>query len=125
MIDSNSAEAPRPRLATQSGRLGQVSWAMFEWARNPYYILMVIYIFGPYFSTEVIGDPVRGQEMWGYINGFAGMITACLAPFLGAIADKVGRRKPWIGAFVITMAPAIAVVFQCRRPDCIVTVAIG
>jgi len=86
---------------------GQFSWALFEWARNPYYILIVIYIFGPYFSTVVITDPVRGQEIWGYINGFAGAVTACLAPFLGAIADKVGRRKPWIGAFVIMMVPAI------------------
>ncbi len=34
-------------------------------------------------------------------------MTACLAPFLGAIADKVGRRKPWIGAFVLMMFPAI------------------
>jgi UMF1 family MFS transporter len=84
-----------------------VSWALFEWARNPYYILIVIYIFGPYFSTEVIGDPIRGQAIWGYINGFAGAVTACLAPFLGAIADKVGRRKPWIGAFVLMMFPAI------------------
>ena len=64
--------APFTFDAPKSGRLGQVSWALFEWARNPYYILVVIYIFGPYFSTEVIGDPVRGQETWGYINGFAG-----------------------------------------------------
>lgn len=95
----------------QNGRLGQVSWALFEWARNPYYILIVIYIFGPYFSTEVIGDPVRGQAVWGYINGFAGAVTACLAPFLGAIADKVGRRKPWIGVFVVIMAPAIVMLW--------------
>ena len=87
--------------------LGQFSWALFEWARNPYYILIVIYIFGPYFSAEVIGDPVRGQEIWGYINGFAGLVTACLAPFLGAVADKVGRRKPWIGCFIAMMVPAI------------------
>lgn len=87
--------------------LGQFSWALFEWARNPYYILIVIYIFGPYFSTRVIGDPVRGQEIWGYINGFAGAVTASLAPFLGAIADKVGRRKPWIGCFLVMMFPAI------------------
>ena len=92
---------------TTHHRLGQVSWALFEWARNPYYILIMIYIFGPYFTNDVIGDPVLGQEIWGYITGFAGLITASLAPFLGAIADKVGRRKPWIAASVIMMIPAI------------------
>jgi len=127
MIES-TATAPLSVRAPKSGRLGQVSWALFEWARNPYYILVVIYIFGPYFSTEVIGDPVRGQEVWGYINGFAGLITACLAPFLGAIADKVGRRKPWIGAFVIMMAPAIMMLWFAVPGEAgaaIVTVAIA
>lgn len=96
---------------------GQVSWALFEWARNPYYILISIYIFGPYFSTEVIGDPVKGQEIWGYINGFSGAVTACLAPFLGAIADKVGRRKPWIAAFVVMMFPAILLLWLATPGD--------
>ena len=108
--------------------LGQFSWALFEWARNPYYILIVIYIFGPYFSTEVIGDPVRGQEIWGYINGFAGAATACLAPFLGAIADKVGRRKPWIGTFVVMMVPAILLLWLAVPGEAglgIVTVAVA
>jgi UMF1 family MFS transporter len=122
IASSGALRAPR------SSRLGQVSWALFEWARNPYYILVVIYIFGPYFSTEVIGDPVRGQETWGYINGFAGMITASLAPFLGAIADKVGRRKPWIGAFVAMMVPAIMLLWFAvpgAQTAAIVTVAVA
>lgn len=112
----------------EAGRLGQVGWALFEWARNPYYILIVIYIFGPYFSTTVIGDPVRGQEIWGYINGFAGAVTACLAPFLGAIADKVGRRKPWIGSFVLLMFPAILLLWFAtpgEGPSGILTVAVA
>ena len=103
--------------ASHAGTLGQLSWALFEWARNPYYILIVIYIFGPYFTAEVIGDPIRGQEIWGYINGFAGAVTACLAPILGAIADKVGRRKPWIGAFVGLMVPAILLLWLAVPGD--------
>ncbi len=103
---------PAENELTSSGRpaagaLGQWSWALFEWARNPYYILIVIYIFGPYFSHEIVGDPIQGQAIWGYVNGFAGLCIACFAPFLGAIADGVGKRKPWIAAFVILMAPSI------------------
>ena len=48
---------------TTHHRLGQVSWALFEWARNPYYILIMIYIFGPYFTNDVIGNPELGQEI--------------------------------------------------------------
>ncbi|PKP76783.1 MAG: MFS transporter [Alphaproteobacteria bacterium HGW-Alphaproteobacteria-3] len=85
---------------------GQISWAVFEWARNPYVLLVTIYIFAPYFSNVVVGDPVRGQAIWGNINGIAGFIIACLAPILGAIADSGGRRKPWLAVFVGIMAPA-------------------
>ncbi|MEG9861223.1 MAG: MFS transporter [Parvularculales bacterium] len=90
-----------------ASRIGQVSWALFEWARTPYVILITIYIFAPYFSSTVIGDPVRGQALWGYINGFAGFVVAGFAPFLGAIADNVGNRKPWIISMTAIMAPAL------------------
>ncbi|MBC7103551.1 MAG: MFS transporter [Parvibaculum sp.] len=46
---------------------GQLSWALFEWARNPYVILITIYIFSPCFTSTVAGDPVRGQTIWGNI----------------------------------------------------------
>lgn len=83
---------------------GQYAWVGFEWARNPYVILITIYIFAPYFSGHVVGDPVRGQAIWGNINGIGGAIIALLGPILGAIADTGGRRKPWIACFVAMMA---------------------
>ena len=69
-------------------------------------IIITIYIFGPYFTNYVVSDPVRGQEIWGHVNGFAGIIVALTAPFLAAIADMAGRRKPWIIAMVAIMVPA-------------------
>lgn len=94
-----------------AGPLGYQSWALFEWARNPYVILITIYIFAPYFTTAVVDDPVRGQSLLGYANSIAGALIALTAPFLGAIADKRGRRKPWIAGFVLVMVPAVAVLW--------------
>ncbi|MEM7079700.1 MAG: MFS transporter [Pseudomonadota bacterium] len=83
--------------------LGYFSWTFGQAARDPYYILVIIYIFYPYFSNTVVGDPVRGQSLIGYITAGAGFILALTAPFLGAIADKDGRRKPWLVAMVVIM----------------------
>lgn len=89
-----------------ASRLGQFSWALFEWARNPYVLLITIYIYAPYFSNQLVGDPVRGQAYWGDISAIGGALIAILAPFLGAIADLGGRRKPWIIAFTFILAVA-------------------
>ncbi len=83
--------------------LGYFSWTFGQGARDPYYILVIIYIFYPYFSNTVVGDPVRGQSLIGYITAAAGFVLAITAPFLGAIADKDGRRKPWLVGTVAVM----------------------
>ncbi len=58
----------RPRGTSVTGgpiasTIGQWSWATYEGARNPYVLLVTIYLFGPYFTNHVVGDPVRGQEI--------------------------------------------------------------
>src|SRR5262245_50844148 len=83
---------------------GRVSWAVFEWARNPYFQLINIFLFSTYFSRDIIGDPVRGQALWGDIIGYAGLAVAVLAPVLGAIADAGGPRKPWIAFYAGVLA---------------------
>lgn len=83
--------------------LGYLSWPFGQGARDPYYILVIIYIFYPYFSNTVVGDPVRGQALIGYLTAGAGFVLAIAAPFLGAIADKDGRRKPWVVGTVLVM----------------------
>lgn len=88
--------------------LGGVSWSLFEGARNPYVILITIYIFMPYVAQSVVGDPVRGQEVisrWSQYSGWAVMATA---PFLGASIDKLGRRKVWLALVVGLMVPMMA-----------------
>ncbi len=80
-------------------RLGQFSWALLDWSQQPYFTLITTFIFAPYFAASFIGDAVRGQELWGYTQASVGFIIALLSPVLGAIADRMGRRKQWIAVF--------------------------
>jgi len=90
--------------APAASPLGYFSWPFGQAARDPYYIMVIIYIFYPYFSNTVVGDPIAGQSLIGYITASAGLVLAITAPFLGAIADKDGRRKPWIIATILIMS---------------------
>lgn len=95
---------------------GQWAWALFEGARNPHVLLITIYIFAPYFYISLVGDPVKGQALWGDLNSLAGLIIAIVAPVLGAIADAGGRRKPWLAVFSILLA-ATAISLWWAVPD--------
>ncbi|WP_425092906.1 MFS transporter [Tropicimonas sp. S265A] len=75
-----------------------LGWMMFDWASQPFATLILTFIFAPYFAT-VVGDPVKAQSMWGYALSISGLVIACLAPVLGALADGTGRRRPWIILF--------------------------
>ena len=90
-----------------ASRFGQLSWAMFQWARDPYVLVITIYMFQPYFANYVVGDHVRGLALAGTFQAASGIIIAILAPLLGAIADSGGRRKPWIALFTLLLAGAM------------------
>jgi UMF1 family MFS transporter len=87
---------------------------LFEWGRNPYVTIITVFIYATYFTRDIVGDPVRGQALWAAIQGYAGLAVAVLAPFLGAIADAGGRRKPWVAAFSLLFALATAALWFGR-----------
>jgi UMF1 family MFS transporter len=113
--------APGAHLAADGGkcasRLGQLSWALFEGGRNPYVLLVTIYIFAPYFTSAVVGDPTNGQALLNLANSIAGFAVCMLAPLLGAIADSGLRRKPWIAGTVAVMAPAAFALWWAHPGD--------
>ncbi len=99
--------APRPKKTrAERQRVGGAmapagfSWSLFEFARNPYFMLIVTYVFPPYFSEFVIGDPVQGQAAVAEATKWAGVIGALTAPILGAMMDRGGSRKPLMALFI-------------------------
>jgi MFS transporter, UMF1 family len=103
---TDAPQADVSGAGTANSRVGGVmqpaglSWAVFEFARNPYFMLIVTYVFPPYFAQYIVGDPVIGQATVADATGWAGVIGALTAPLLGAMMDKGGRRKPVMALFI-------------------------
>ncbi|GAO56921.1 MFS transporter [Novosphingobium sp. MD-1] len=115
MIDGGSATASAQgaSVGTEDKR-GKLAWALYECARNPFYVLINIYVFSAYFANHVIADPVQGQAIWGYILSTAAVFVALSAPVLGTIADAGGRRKPFLAACIAVAVPASALLALAR-----------
>lgn len=88
----------------EAGKLGKFSWALFDWANQPFFTVVTTFIFAPYFTSFVASSPAEGQAYWGYTQAIAGILIAILSPVFGSIADAGGARKPWILFFSILCA---------------------
>ena len=113
-----AADVPMVAEIGGDGKLsrGALAWSIFEGGRDPYVILMTIYIFMPYVSATMVGDPVKGQGLIAQFQQYAGWIVMATAPFLGASVDKLGPRKGWLALVVTGMVPLIAALWLAK-PD--------
>lgn len=125
MTDSRSLDADGPAAVVEppviaglggDGRLnrGGLAWSIHQGGRDPFIILVTIYIFMPYVASVLVGDPVRGQEMISRWDQIIGWIVVVTAPFLGASIDKLGPRKGWLGLVVGLMVPMIAALWWAK-----------
>lgn len=73
---------------------GQIAWALYDMAGGPYFNIVKIFVFAPYFARAIIGDAVKGQELWAYIEGASGLSIALSSAIIGSMADAFGPRKP-------------------------------
>lgn len=84
------------------------SWMLFDWAAQPFFTVVITFIFGPYFANRMIEDPVAGQAAWSQSIAIAGFVIAILSPVLGSIADVTGGRKKWIALFASIKIAALS-----------------
>ncbi|MBY0532370.1 MAG: MFS transporter [Xanthobacteraceae bacterium] len=88
---------------TQAPRWAIFGWILFDWACQPVATLVTTFIYAPYFASAVASSPAEGQALWGFAAAAAGIVIALTSPFVGAVADATGTRKPWIAAFGVLL----------------------
>ncbi len=82
------------------------AWAMFDWANSAFATLVVTFVYSTYFTTAIAADEVTGTAQWSRAVGLSGVLVAVLAPPLGALADRSGRRMACLG--VCTLVCCVA-----------------
>ncbi len=113
-IQSAEAGGPPAGSSTSAPVRALTGWVLVDWALQPYYTLVLTFLFAPYFTTAVASDPVHGQALWGYAAAIAGVLIAIGSPLLGAMADGRGRRKPWVALFVLILAGGLAALWWAK-----------
>lgn len=109
----------------EASKLGQVSWALFDWANQPFFTIITTFIFAPYFANVMVGNPVEGQAAWAFTQSASGILIALMSPFLGAMADAGGPRKPYILTFQLLLVLGCVSLWWAYpgRPDLIIPIS--
>ena len=90
------------------------SWALWDWATQPFATVITTFVFTVYLTSELFLDPetrALGEGNALYDEGLstlsrdlgigitiAGLLVALIAPVLGQRSDRAGRRKRWLAA---------------------------
>ena len=122
-----------------------VSWAMWDWATQPFNSVLLTFVFVPLYlvsanflpadvaaqnadgdlvcnrgadaATEYCGGLADLSEWYGWATFFAGILILVLAPVLGQRADVAGNKKRWVvGATAVLALIQFALFFAFADP---------
>ena len=78
-----------------------ISWCMYDWANSAFATTVMAAILPVYYS-KVAGASLPGNTAtiyWGYTTAIALLITAFIAPIMGALADFSNTKKRFLMIF--------------------------
>jgi len=96
-----------------------LAWALYDWANSAFATTVMAGFFPVFFRQywSLGADPTESTARLGFANGIAGLVVALLAPFLGALADRSGRRKRWLLAWTALGVLGTAGLYFAARGD--------
>jgi UMF1 family MFS transporter len=96
-----------------------LSWCMYDWANSAFATTVMAAVLPVYYS-QVAGAELPGNTAtayWGYTTAGALLITALLAPIMGAIADYSGVKKKLLLTFAALGIFATALLYFVTTGD--------
>jgi UMF1 family MFS transporter len=75
-----------------------LGWYLYDFGNSAYAAVILLAVYSAYFKGTVVGG-AEGSRYWGIAVGIAMLITAIIAPILGAIADFSASKKRFLLIF--------------------------
>jgi UMF1 family MFS transporter len=92
----------------QSSRWQIFVWTLFDFANTSFSVLIVAVGYSLYFKEIVAGGAGRGDFFWGVAVSLSMLVTALIAPLLGAASDFAHLRKRFLLGFTLVSIIATA-----------------
>jgi len=111
-------------------RRAQWAWALNGWANHGYATSVLVALF-PIFLDKYWAKGVAGATSTAYLalaNGSASAVVMVLAPWLGAVADRRGCKKRFLGGFTalgVLATAALALVGEGQWPWAVAVFALS
>lgn len=105
-------------------------WCLYDWAISAFPTVVQTFVISTWFTQAVAASKETGTAQWGWAMAASGLAIAVLSPFLGAVADRSGRRTWWVAALTLGMCVATGLIWFVRpQPGdallCLTLVAAG
>ncbi len=96
--------------ASKPRRIATWSWALWDWAEQPYPTIIQTFIFATYITSSAFGNPDANTQALSIANVIAGVLVAIISPVFGRRSDESGKRKLWL---LINSGILVAIMLGC------------
>jgi UMF1 family MFS transporter len=131
-------------LEPAARRREQRSWYFYDWANSAYVTTTLTVLFGPYLTSvakraacpgissdavcrtnlSVLGIPVNPGSLALYAVTVTTLISALLLPVVGALIDRIGRKRTFLGGFAWLGALAASAMWFVTGDDWVLGVVL-
>ena len=88
------------------------AWATYDFANSAFTTLVVTFVYAAFFAKGIAPDENTGTDLWSTGITLSAVFVAFLSPFMGAMADRGGYRKRYLGiATIISILATVALYF--------------
>ncbi len=94
-----------------ASRRAVAAWCLYDFANSAFTTLVVTFIYAAFFTKVIAPDEVTGTWLWSRCVSVTAVSVALLSPFLGALADRGGYRKRFLGFFTAVAVAGAAMLY--------------